>query len=139
MEYTQNYKLKKPGQEDFYNVDDFNSNADIVDQKLKEIEDKTKNIVTSVNGKTGDVELKAEDIGAETPAGAQAKANAALDAAKNYTDQEIAKVVDDLASHKNDNTRHISANIPATAITFGGKFQIAYNSATNSLDITVVG
>ena len=46
---------------------------------------------------------------------------------------------EDLTSHKNDNTRHISPNIPATAITFGGKFQIAYNSATNSLDITVVG
>lgn len=44
----------------------------------------------------------------------------------------------DVDSHKNDNTRHISPNIPATAITFGGKFQIAYNSATNSLDITVV-
>lgn len=44
MEYTQNYNLKKPGQEDFYNVEDFNENADIIDQKLKEIEDKTQNI-----------------------------------------------------------------------------------------------
>ena len=69
MEYTQNYNLKKPGQEDFYNVDDFNSNADIIDQKLKEIEDEIENIeapVTSVNGKTGDVELTAEDVGAAT-------------------------------------------------------------------------
>ena len=45
---------------------------------------------------------------------------------------------EDLELHKNDNTRHISPNILATAITFGGKFQIAYNSVTNSLDITVV-
>lgn len=44
MEYTQNYNLKKPGQEDFYNVEDFNENADIIDQKLKEIEDKTQHI-----------------------------------------------------------------------------------------------
>jgi len=36
MDYTQNYNLKKPGQDDFYNVDDFNDNADIIDQKLKE-------------------------------------------------------------------------------------------------------
>jgi type IV secretory pathway TrbL component len=106
MEYTQNYKLKKPGQEDFYNVDDFNSNADIIDQKLKEIEDKTKNIVTSVNGKTGDVELKAEDIGAETPAGAQTKANQAEANAKAYTDQQISTVANDLASHKNDIMPH---------------------------------
>ena len=52
----------------------------------------------------------------------------------NYEEQ----INTELTSHKNDNTRHISPNIPATAITFGGKFQIAYNSATNSLDITVV-
>lgn len=35
MEYTQNYNLKKPGQEDFYDVKDFNDNADIIDQALK--------------------------------------------------------------------------------------------------------
>lgn len=107
MEYTQNYKLKKPGQEDFYNVDDFNSNADIIDQKLKEIEDKTKNIVTSVNGKTGEVELTAEDIGAETPAGAQEKAasaaSAALAAANDYTDQAVGQIATALETHKNEN------------------------------------
>lgn len=132
MEYTQNYKLKKPGQEDFYNVDDFNSNADIIDQKLKEIEDKTKNIVTSVNGKTGDVELKAEDIGAETPAGAQAKADAAEANAKNYADEtKVSKAGDTITG--------ILTMDGSNAINFGGKFQIAYNPATNSLDITVVG
>ena len=36
MKYTPNYGLKKPEQDDFYNVDDFNENADIIDQKLKE-------------------------------------------------------------------------------------------------------
>ena len=89
MKYTPNYELKKPEQDDFYNVDDFNENADIIDQKLKEIEDKTQNIevpVTSVNGKTGDVVLTAEDVGAETPAGAQVKANIAEADAKAYTD-----------------------------------------------------
>jgi len=75
----------------------------------------------------------------ETPTGAQVKADAALVAAKQYTDQEVGEVTNKLTSHKNDNTRHISSNIPATAITFGGKFKIAYNSTTNSLDITVVG
>lgn len=32
--YTTNYNLVKPGQDDFYNVDDFNSNADILDSAL---------------------------------------------------------------------------------------------------------
>jgi phage-related tail fiber protein len=75
-EYTQNYNLKKPEQDDFYNVEDFNDNADIIDEKLKEIEDGIENIdvpVTSVNEKTGDIVLTAEDVGAETPAGAQSK------------------------------------------------------------------
>ena len=39
MEYTQNYNLKKPGQEDFYNVKDFNDNADIINQALKAHDD----------------------------------------------------------------------------------------------------
>ena len=30
-EYTQNLKLKKPSQDDFYNVDDFNANFEILD------------------------------------------------------------------------------------------------------------
>lgn len=37
-QYTPNYNLKKPEQEDFYNVDDFNGNMDILDGKLIEIE-----------------------------------------------------------------------------------------------------
>lgn len=38
-EYTENYNLKKPAQEDFYNVDDFNNNADIIDSQLKTLSD----------------------------------------------------------------------------------------------------
>ena len=33
--YTENFKLKKPEQTDFYNIDDFNGNADIIDAELK--------------------------------------------------------------------------------------------------------
>lgn len=42
--------------------------------------------VSSVNGKTGAVTLTANDVGAETPGGAQAKANTAETNAKAYTD-----------------------------------------------------
>lgn len=38
MQKTENYGLNKPESVDFYNVEDFNENADIVDAKLKEIE-----------------------------------------------------------------------------------------------------
>lgn len=34
-EFTPNYNMKKPSDDDFYNVRDFNNNADIVDDELK--------------------------------------------------------------------------------------------------------
>lgn len=34
MEYTENYSLKKPAASDFYNVEDFNDNADAIDERL---------------------------------------------------------------------------------------------------------
>ena len=38
-EYTTNYNLKKPDQNEFYNIDDFNGNADIIDEALKNLSD----------------------------------------------------------------------------------------------------
>ena len=76
--------------------------------------------------------VTAEQIGAETPAGAQAKASTAETNAKNYADEtKVSKAGDTITG--------ILTMDGGNAINFGGKFQIAYNSATNSLDITVVG
>ena len=36
---TTNYKLKKPSQEDFYNIDDQNENMNIIDRELKNVAD----------------------------------------------------------------------------------------------------
>jgi len=38
VQYTSNYNLKKPEGTDIVNIDDLNHNADILDQKLKELE-----------------------------------------------------------------------------------------------------
>lgn len=35
MTYTENYKLNKPAQADFVNVDDLNDNADVIDAQMK--------------------------------------------------------------------------------------------------------
>ncbi len=35
-EFTSNFNLKKPDETDFFNIEDFNSNMDILDEKLKE-------------------------------------------------------------------------------------------------------
>ncbi|MBA2878062.1 hypothetical protein HNR63_001116 [Anoxybacillus kamchatkensis] len=54
--------------------------------------------VQSVNNKTGAVILTASDVGAETPAGAQAKADQAEADANNYTDQQLAAHLVETAS-----------------------------------------
>lgn len=44
MNHTTNYNLKKPLQSEYYNVDDFNDNADIIDAALKSHSDKIGNL-----------------------------------------------------------------------------------------------
>lgn len=39
MKETTNLKLKKPDLDDFYNVEDFNYNSDVIDRSIKEVQD----------------------------------------------------------------------------------------------------
>lgn len=57
------------------------------------------------NVEDGMNELKDEVDSKETPSGAQAKADRALNAAKEYTDEEVGKIVDDLDAHKAENVQ----------------------------------
>jgi len=43
-ELTENYNLKKPSDNDFYNIQDFNDNADIVDSEFKNQADRIKEV-----------------------------------------------------------------------------------------------
>lgn len=121
---TPNYKLNQWQANEYPKRVDFVEDNSIIDQKLKEIEDKADNIqvpVTSVNSKTGAVVLDAKDVGAETPEGAQKKADtaesnaksyadtvgtAAVSAAGQYADQEVRIVDQALTAHKNENMTH---------------------------------
>lgn len=53
MNYTENYNLKKPAQTDYYDVDDFNANADTTDAKLKDLYDRKAEIATGSYTGTG--------------------------------------------------------------------------------------
>jgi len=139
VKYTSNYNLKKPEGTDIVNIDDLNENADIIDQKLKELEDGVYNVppnsvndlaigtrtpdqtqvptspgsgtlsqilswlanrIKAITGKTywwdappttlqavkTHMDAAAPHSGHETPSGAQTKANAAEANAKGYTD-----------------------------------------------------
>jgi len=67
VQYTSNYNLKKPEGTDIVNIDDLNDNADILDQKLKEVENKADNAPpNSVNDAA---------IGSRTPDQSQAPAS----------------------------------------------------------------
>lgn len=78
MQHTPNYNLNKPEPSDNYNVQHQNDNMDIIDAKLKEVNQRIDNLpdpiappVLSVNQKMGDVVLTATDVGAATPAEVQ--------------------------------------------------------------------
>jgi len=168
MKYTQNYNLKKPEGTDSVNIDDLNYNADVLDQKLKEVENKADsappnsvndaaignrtpdqsqapaspgsgtlsqilswlaNRIKAITGKTNwwedppttlqaaknHIDASAPHSGHETPSGAQAKADAALNSAKAYTDQEVAEVSQALDAHKAAAAPHSGHETPAGA------------------------
>jgi hypothetical protein len=79
--------------------------------------------VQSVNNKTGTVTLSASDIGAETPSGAQAKADAALAAANTYTDQEVGAVSQTVNAHLADYTLQVPFG--GTTTNSGNNYSIA--------------
>lgn len=56
MELTEKLGLRKPSQEDFYDIDDHNHNSDLIDQAIKDLQDSnaTKADDTAVVHKTGD-------------------------------------------------------------------------------------
>lgn len=67
------------------------------------------------NVEDGMNELKDEVDSKESPSGAQAKANAALNAAKQYTDEEVGKIADDLDAHKADIIQQLSKKVDKVA------------------------
>ena len=44
---TENYNLTKPAQTDYYNVDDFNNNFDIIDEVINKIAKENANLPVS--------------------------------------------------------------------------------------------
>ena len=49
MQYTENLRLKKPEGTDFYNIDDFNENADKVEAKILEVQSRTEASINTLS------------------------------------------------------------------------------------------
>lgn len=57
MKKTTNYNLLKPGEDDFYDIEEFNQNADIIDRELKKVDKKVDDAVEEIRGEIGDIDL----------------------------------------------------------------------------------
>ena len=64
MKETTNYHLKKPEETDFYDVEDFNYNADLIDEKLSNLEHNTTLIQNSGGGFAAGTDAAADTGGA---------------------------------------------------------------------------
>lgn len=110
-DYTQNYNLKKPAQNDFYNIDDFNDNADIIDEALS---DKLNSDFSNVSG--GAVPISNGDTGAITASDARSNlglgtSNTPTFNAVNLTNATVnGKNIYNSGSNMTDLQREICAN-----------------------------
>lgn len=68
---TTNYNLTKPAAEDFYNIDVFNANADIIDTELKKVNDKKVDKISGKGLSTNDYTTEEKAKLAEIASGAQ--------------------------------------------------------------------
>lgn len=71
--YTTNYNLKKPLQEEFYNIDDHNGNMDIIDGMLKVLSEDSGVVISPDEPETGDVWIDTDDDGESNEVGAYSK------------------------------------------------------------------
>lgn len=97
---TPNLGLPRPEGSDYVTRANYVELIDTIDEKVASVSE----LDAHVNDKNNPHGVTPEQIGAETPAGAQAKASAAEQAAKEYTDQKIAAIPEPPVTSVNNKT-----------------------------------
>ena len=123
MQTTENLGLRKPEAGDFYNVEDMNYNSDVIDAKLKEIEDASdpKALGQHTNNKANPHEVTKEQVGLgnvpnvatndQTPTYTVPNAEAELSSGEKLSVAfgKIAKAIKSLISHIANSTIHVTS------------------------------
>lgn len=105
MNTTEKYKLKKPEPTDFYNIDDFNSNADAVDTLLFNRIEKVKSattgnlVVLESDGSIKDSGKKTSDFLSSTTSPGSIGA---------ATNEEVSDLSTTVSTHINNTEKHFS-------------------------------
>lgn len=123
MTETFNYRLQKPEANDYYDIEIFNKNMDIVDEKLNEIEKNSSGgeiIQAHIENKNNPHTVTKEQVGLgnvpnvatneQTPTYTIASSNENLSSGERLEVAfgKIAKAISSLISHLTDNTLHIT-------------------------------
>jgi hypothetical protein len=122
MQKTTNYGFNKPESTDFYNIEDFNENADLIDEKLKAIEElaNPQDLDNHKNDKSNPHGVTAAQVGLgnvpnvatndQTPTYTVASENTALSSGEKLSVAfgKIAKAISTFISHIADATIHHS-------------------------------
>lgn len=139
-EYSEHYNLKKPAQEDFYDVDDFNENADKIDTALYAAEQKigqaaqestlesVKTDVTGVKADIADVKSNvaavSNKIGTATDTGGSDKAGTVMGKLNNLISIMISELI---------------SKYPPEEYTTAGTYKTTVPSLAKSVTITACG
>ena len=139
-EYSERYNLKKPSQDDFYNVDDFNDNADKIDAALYAAEQKlgqaaqestlegVKTDVTGVKADIADVKSNvaavSKKIGIATDTGGSDKTGTVMGKLNNLISIMISELI---------------SKYPPEEYTTAGTYKTTVPSLAKSVTITACG
>lgn len=130
-DYTENYNLKKPDRTDFYSVQDFNDNADIIDAALDDKLNKDFSNISS--GAGGAVPISNGGTGATTAADALSNLGVTANL-NNKADKDLSNVTGTLPISNGGTGATTAANalsnlgaLPLTGGTLTGKLEIEYD------------
>lgn len=128
---TTNYNLKKPSGNDFFDINDFNDNADIIDEEIKNVNIKVENLFTATQSALNALDNNVSSINTS-------KANAADVYTKDEIDNKLGNTgtsVSELETKVNANATNIANNTSNIGKVSGRVGDITTLQTTDKTDV----